>query len=104
MIVESAEPNPGWEAIATAPQNGSRLLLWSKEDGVNLGHWSTSAWTNAGAWIVYESRGDTIELHPTHWMPLPLPPNHLLEHGTTKHYLILKKLRCPLLRRLCGLS
>lgn len=35
-------------------------------------YWSTSLWVKqGGAWIMFENRSDTIELHPTHWMPLP---------------------------------
>ncbi len=74
----------GWAAIETAPKDGTKLMLWCN-DGLEVGYWSTSLWVTRpadsplgkqdGAWIIYENRSDTIELHPTHWMPLPLPPN-----------------------------
>lgn len=79
--IETKTPQPGslhpagWAAIETAPKDGTRLLLWSERDGVEVGEWSTSVWTYGGAWIIYENRSDTIDLKPTHWMPLPLPPN-----------------------------
>ena len=73
----------GWAAIETAPKDGTRLLLWC--NGLEVGYWSTSLWAprpkgsplgkQDGAWIIYENRSDTIRLTPTHWMPLPFPPD-----------------------------
>jgi hypothetical protein len=45
-----------------------------------VGFWSTSILVTygnqniKGAWVIYECRSDTIEVLPTHWMPLPQPP------------------------------
>jgi len=64
-----------WQPIETAPKDGKRFLIWSAIDGMEIGYWSTSLWVKkGGAWIIYEARSDTIELEPTHWMPLPEPP------------------------------
>ena len=67
-----------WRPIATAPKDGTRVLLWCGEE-IEVGYWSLTGWAGTpserGAWIIYEARIDTIELHPTYWQPLPLPPN-----------------------------
>ena len=67
-IIESDE----WKPIETAPKDGTEILMWSQYDGIVVGHYSKSVW--ADGWIIYDARSDTIELHPTHWMPLPQPP------------------------------
>ena len=64
----------GWQPIATAPKDGTRLLLCDSDDAgqIDIGYWSTSSWVaTGGAWIIYENRSDTVELTPTHWQPLP---------------------------------
>lgn len=57
----------GWQAIGTAPKDGSDLLLsatnWHGD--VVVGCWSFEGWRD---------RDDADALEPTHWMPLPEPP------------------------------
>ncbi len=67
-----------WQPIETAPKDGTRLILWGREDGVGeprvwLGSWSTGCWY-APSWVAYEHRSETEYLQPTHWMPVPEPP------------------------------
>jgi hypothetical protein len=74
----------GWLPIQLAPKDGTRIMLWCGDE-IEIGYWSISGWVQRsegsplgkqdGAWIIYENRSDTIELAPTHWMPLPEPPN-----------------------------
>lgn len=75
---DSTNPTEGerWQPIETAPKVG-RLLLWY--DGIMVvGYWSESVWVKpGGSWIIYENRSDTVELTPTHWMPLPPSPQQL---------------------------
>lgn len=61
-----------WLDIDTAPRDGRRILLWDGE------------WASAGAWVGYDSMGWVMDCYdfskgefpePTHWMPLPPPPN-----------------------------
>lgn len=80
-----------WQPIATAPKDGSRLLLFSTRDGVSLGAWNTikyKRWElvddntqkavgvdDHSGW--YGSNGEGIEICAvtlTHWMPLPDGP------------------------------
>ena len=65
-----------WQPIETAPEH-EPILIWVP--GVNRGHASAevvirvadSFWTNGGP-----NAGDDLyfEEAPTHWMPLPPPP------------------------------
>ena len=74
-----------WRPIETAPKDGTSILLhfdsphrpqnWEKEcSAVNtaVGQW----WEGDDAWICYMDMVRDPECHfePTHWMPLPEPP------------------------------
>ncbi len=87
-----------WEPIETAPQDGTLLLLWLKEEpygrcGYELPeeakNWTLGFWVHRG-WksIETEDAGGMggeltgwmadyvcLDCKPTHWMPLPTPPN-----------------------------
>ena len=61
-----------WQPIETAPKDGKRILAWQKTwYMVNTCHWSdnTNCWIKAGVKLEHP------DLWPTHWMPLPKPPN-----------------------------
>ena len=60
----------GWQPIATAPKDGTRILVTSnwrdvndKPLGVEISHWAE---TDEG-WL-------SCEREPTFWQPLPAPP------------------------------
>lgn len=57
-----ADAAADWKPIETAPQDGTRVLLWNTEDG---GYAITGAW-----------RADSAQDHEsyTHWAPLPAGP------------------------------
>lgn len=65
-----------WQPIETAPKDGTRILLWGVGDeGPNVGSWAESVYlNNSHGWIIYYARSDTIQLNPSHWVPLPEPP------------------------------
>ena len=64
---------PDWQPIVTAPKDGTKILIFERENG------------DAGTVRVASWRSDTIpqgwtgsERAPTHWLPLPTPPGDLL--------------------------
>ena len=72
-----------WQPIATAPKSPSfdneiRLLLFVPEKSGG-GHVVIGCWRGKedGIWFCSEDEGPISwgECYPTHWMPLPAPPN-----------------------------
>ncbi len=70
---ESEQVVSGWKPIESAPKDGRWLLGWEADGefmdapGYIIMHFNNGAW---------ERDGDEFSLYvePTHWMPLPLPP------------------------------
>jgi Protein of unknown function (DUF551). len=72
-----------WRPIATAPRDGTRVLVYFKGKGVREVHW-TSRWSDNpvedGLWHVDDDKHGPYPLRgycdgdDTHWMPLPAPP------------------------------
>ena len=66
-----------WRPIETAPKDGTRILAYGKGP---YGHveWFTSQWDKSQSCWVSEPNEATEynyeDCHPTHWMPLPPPP------------------------------
>ena len=80
-----------WQPIATAPKDGTEIILrkgdrvtsgafivWSKSDsefhgstGVYLGQ---VEYDSGECWSSWDG-GFCDDDHPTHWQPLPTPPN-----------------------------
>ena len=63
-----------WQPIETAPKE-SNILGWNKNDGVlvyRAFHYGSNN-KFAGWFAVYDHEGDAEQ--PTHWMPLPPPPD-----------------------------
>lgn len=65
-----------WQPIETAPRDGTAIL-------VTDGQTQRVAWTqhpaehgNVAAWTYYITRSGAyvVIMNPTHWMPLPSPP------------------------------
>ena len=68
----------GWQSIATAPKDGTRILLHPAvevHDSWSKGHWSEQQ----KCWIV---GGSASGVTHTHWMPLPL--SHTTPAGSGK--------------------
>jgi len=69
-----------WQPIETAPKDTFLLLLYNKQEGVCAGYWDICE--KPPTWIQVETRGITSAyMKPTHWMPLPEPPDDT--KGTT---------------------
>lgn len=72
-----------WQPIETAPQGNGQLLGWfPMEDArgsVHVMHWDTDAYASRPKphWSVYDwlwGKASMRRNQPTHWMPLPAPP------------------------------
>lgn len=68
------QPEQEWQPIATAPRDGTVIILagktrHAKYDHVDNGHW----YSVGGKWVWHHYLGDE-PLQPTHWMPLPNSP------------------------------
>lgn len=59
----------GWQPIDTAPKDGRKVLCGRAAVRPYIGLWDSGN----SEWI--ESGGYALARDPTHWMPLPLPPN-----------------------------
>ena len=60
-----------WQTIDRAPKDGTEVLVWDGpgEPFVAFWHGKRSKWL----WTVRDLNGDEV-LSPTHWQPLPAPP------------------------------
>jgi hypothetical protein len=66
-------PFPEWQPIATAPKDGTRVLLWWAKDArsrIRILRWDSDLYNPEGRWTDGEYDYDM----PSHWMPLPDPP------------------------------
>jgi hypothetical protein len=64
----------GWQAIETAPKDGTAVLVYQKIDSA---HWLiTPAYFAGGHWLIvcFHDGNVEYEIAPTHWQPLPAPP------------------------------
>lgn len=76
----------GWMPIETAPRDGTPILVYEPSnvpgpDNFSLVTWFTWNDGTGGKWQLaecgsYAADGDTMNDDPTHWMPLPPPPNN----------------------------
>jgi hypothetical protein len=60
-----------WNPIETAPKAGSGLLYWKQSRHVED---ATFYMDDDGNWSYMLFDGGTVNSRPTHWMPLPPPP------------------------------
>jgi len=70
-----------WLPIETAPRDGTRILgrfVFSSDleyDGLYVTAYEHGMWMTCIAGIRFAPTGDlSDDRHPTHWMPLPAPP------------------------------
>jgi hypothetical protein len=64
-----------WQPIEMAPKDGTAILAIIDGLHKNTGEpfIAAVAWYSEGFWAVSEEIEDSYQ--PTHWMPLPPPPN-----------------------------
>ena len=72
-----------WQPIETAPKDGSKVLLWDSDErkyGVSAWlsqereHWDQVNATTRKRRVEVWGYWPDIDFCPTHWMPLPEPP------------------------------
>jgi len=63
IIPESEE---AWQTIKTAPKDGTAILCWCPDVGVRVLTWD-GGWELCGVTL-------SADYKPSHWMPLPAPP------------------------------
>lgn len=61
---------PQWQPVETAPKDGTLVLLWWPywRQRAVIGYYATLADRWQSSEVLYDAEP------PTHWMPLPLPP------------------------------
>ena len=68
-----------WKPIDTAPKDGTKILLCRptiRPDSFGVFCQVAAWWEGENNWIVYMSQPleKPVHFEPTHWMPLPAPP------------------------------
>jgi hypothetical protein len=72
--VEAAmRDDAGWQPIATAPNDGSMVDLWTKI-GDYSGRATNYFWSKKLRLWRYQHGGEILPNYVTHWMPLPAAP------------------------------
>jgi hypothetical protein len=74
---------PEWRPIESAPKDGTAILIYGPELLREIdGHCAVARWQATGSnsiawWTISEGKCGPFDLRgpsPTHWMPLPAPP------------------------------
>ncbi len=80
-MTPTPDRTPDWQPIETAPKDGRRLLVFAtefKHGYYGCCRWvsysdKSSGWSGSSFLSVPEGAWTTF-LQPSHWMPLPAPP------------------------------
>lgn len=72
MIEEKSEVPNCWQPIETAPKDAKQILATWADSWPNSPH-VEAVYYFGGVWY-YAYDGDAHNRPPTHWMPLPAPP------------------------------
>jgi hypothetical protein len=69
---------PGWQPIETAPRDGSEILV-SDGEAVEKVSWAYVSNSGSVGWLINVNVDSGFNYYdqftdPTHWMPLPTPP------------------------------
>jgi hypothetical protein len=65
-----------WERIRSAPKNGQPFLAYCPEGEDGEPHWAVCFFSMSRS-LCFDTggfAGDVPDFKPTHWMPLPEPP------------------------------
>jgi hypothetical protein len=78
---QATTTDAGWRPIATAPKDGTKILVWTYHDAIEMSEWYTLShdeYTLRADGLyekrVVESEGGWNSNTPLFWTPLPAPP------------------------------
>lgn len=78
LLERAAAAVPCWQPIETAPRDGTSVLGFGRMDGEISGDMGPPSATvmqcRYGEWTVTHTDAYSVQVFPTHWMPLPPPP------------------------------
>lgn len=65
-----------WQPIETAPKDGTRVLVAEEDDNESIGvaYWFCGSEDQDAGWYSSACVDDVTMFYPTHWIPLPQPP------------------------------
>lgn len=69
ITTREAQDASRWHPIATAPKDGTEVLLLGRNGLRDVGRWFECGNNEPGFFAVH-----AVKWEPTHWMPLPPPP------------------------------
>jgi hypothetical protein len=69
-----------WRLIRSAPTNGASLLLWQPTN--HGGYWVVGSYDVKVRQWVEDMEG--LSLAPTHWRPLPEPPQQEMDRSNSR--------------------
>lgn len=65
----------GWALIASAPRDGTKLILWATHSPVQKAFAVIGFFDEPLGWVTEGLEGQgLVQLQPTHWLPIPPPP------------------------------
>lgn len=72
-----------WRPIDCAPDDGREVLLWQPGHEIYIGSKHPGRWWTDAAWANGYDYTSPPNCRPTHWMPLPTPPQFPFVLGQT---------------------
>jgi hypothetical protein len=62
-----------WQPIETAPKDGTEIIAYRKVQPPHIEAMSWADYGDTGRWY-WTYDGDSPDVQPTHWIPIPPPP------------------------------
>jgi len=65
-----------WQSIETAPKDDQLILVWAGKDEYEDAYYIAMWHHSRRRWVSMWNTIDEDAIEPSHWMPLPEPPNY----------------------------